>query len=314
VDSISDGYMFRRLSYEEDNSLTKLRRFAWLCFVVTLLVAVIGCSGLTGMRLSQPVTGLLTVTFIDVGQGDSILIETPSGKTMLVDGGERTAGDEVIGVLREKGIGRINVMVSTHPHADHIGGLIKVLEELPVDSVYDSAKPHSSKTYEDYLTLIFDKDIPFYTARAGDEILLDDSVRIAIVWPPNTDAGNPFHIEKLSVNDASVVLRVEFGDSVLLLTGDAEDVVENELIRRGSALQAQVLKIAHHGSITSSTDDFLNEVKPEIAVICVGDGNRYGHPHKEVIKSLIYAGAKILRTDIHGTIVLESDGMTWTVK
>jgi competence protein ComEC len=99
-----------------------------------------------------------------------------------------------------------------------------------------------------------------------------------------------------------------------LLTGDAEDVVENELIRRGSALQAQVLKIAHHGSITSSTDDFLNKVKPEITVICVGDGNRYGHPHKEVIKSLIYAGAKILRTDIHGTIVLESDGMTWTVK
>lgn len=294
--------------------MKKLRRFAWLWLIVTLLVAVVGCSGLTEMRVSESAADLLTVTFIDVGQGDSILIETPSGKTMLVDGGERSAGDKVVRALREKGIGRVNVMVSTHPHADHIGGLIKVLEKLPVDSVYDSAKPHSSKTYEDYLTLIYEKDIPFYTARSGEEIVLDDSVKVTVLWPPDTDAGNPFHIEKLSVNDASVVLRVEFGNSVLLLTGDVEAIVENELIRGGSALKAQVLEIAHHGSITSSTDDFLNKVKPEIAVICVGAGNRYGHPHKEVIKSLIYAGAEILRTDIHGTCVLESDGMTWTVK
>lgn len=294
--------------------MKKLRRLAWLWLVVTLFVAVIGCSGLTRMRVSESGADLLTVTFIDVGQGDSILIETPSGKTMLVDGGERGAGDKVVRALREKGIERVNVMVSTHPHADHIGGLIKVLEKLPVDSVYDSAKPHSSKTYEDYLTLIYEKDIPFHIARAGDEIPIDDSVKIMVLWPPDTDAGNPFHIEKLSVNDASVVLCVEFGNSALLLAGDVEAIVENELIRGGSLPNAQVLKIAHHGSITSSTDDFLNEVKPKIAVICVGAGNRYGHPHKEVIKSLIYAGAEILRTDIHGTIVLQSDGMTWTVK
>ena len=294
--------------------MKKLRRFAWLWLVVALLVAVMGCSGLTQVRVSEPSGEALTVTFIDVGQGDSILIETPSGKTMLVDGGERVAGDKVVRALKEKGIERINIVVGTHPHADHIGGLIKVFEKLSVEAVYDSAKPHSSKTYEDYLTLIYEKDIPFYVARAGEEIQLDDSVRVTVLWPPDTDGGNPFDVEKLSVNNASVVLRVDFGTSTLLLTGDAEAVFENELIRRDSIPQAQVLKVAHHGSDTSSTDDFLDKVKPAIAVICVGDGNRYGHPHKEVIKSLIYVGADILRTDIHGTIVLQSDGTTWRVK
>ena len=148
-------------------------------------------------------------------------------------------------------------------------------------------------------------------ARVGDEIPLDDSVRVTVLWPPNANAKDPFHIERLSANDASVMLRIDFGDSTLLLTGDAEAIVENELIQRGSIPQAQVLKIAHHGSSTSSTDNFINQVKPDVAVICVGEDNRYGHPHKEVIKSLIYVGAEILRTDIHGTVVLESDGMSW---
>ncbi len=294
--------------------MKKLKQFAWLWIVVTLLIAVMGCSGLSQMRVSELDADLLTVTFIDVGQGDCILIEAPSGNTMLVDGGERSAGDKVVGALRNLGIKRINAVVGTHPHADHIGGLMKVLEKLPVDAVYDSAKPHSSKTYEDYLTLIYEKDIPFHVARAGKEIQFDDSVKVTVLWPPNVDAEDPFHIERLSANDASVMLRIDFGDSTLLLTGDAEAIVENELIERGSIPQAQVLKIAHHGSTTSSTDNFLNQVNPEIAVICVGEDNRYGHPHKEVIKSLIYVGAETLRTDIHGTVVLESDGMTWTVK
>lgn len=286
----------------------------WLCLAVTLLIGAVGCSGLSHLRVLELDSDLLTVTFIDVGQGDSILIRTPSGKTMLVDGGERNAGNEVVRVLREKGIKRINVMVSTHPHADHIAGLIRVLQKLPVDAVYDSAKPYSSKTYEDYLGLIHDENIPFHAARAGDEIYLDESVKVSVLWPPHTDAGDPFHIEKLSVNDASVIVYVSFGDSKLLLAGDAETMVERELIRMGSVREAQVLKIAHHGSATSSSQAFLGTVKPEIAVICVGAGNTYGYPHRETIKLLTRMGVEILRTDVEGTIVLQSDGTTWTVK
>jgi competence protein ComEC len=294
--------------------LKRLGRLVWLCLVVTLLVAVVGCSGFSHLRVLELGPDLLTVTFINVGQGDCVLIKTPSGKTMLVDGGERTAGNEVVRVLQENGIQRINAMVSTHPHADHIGGLVRVLQRLPVDAVYDSAKPYSSKTYEDYLTLIYDKDIPFHVARAGNEIRLDDSIEIFVLWPPHTDAGDSFHVEKLSVNDASLMLYISFGNTTLLLTGDAETIVEEELIRQGSVPEAQVLKIAHHGSATSSSEAFLNTVKPKIAIICVGAGNTYGYPHKETIKSLTGIGSEILRTDIHGTIVLHSDGMTWTVK
>jgi competence protein ComEC len=299
---------------EEEIVLKRPVRLAWLCLVVTLLIGVVGCSGFSQIRVLESDSDLLTVTFIDVGQGDSILIRTPSGKTMLVDGGERNAGNEVVGVLREEGIKRINVMVSTHPHADHIAGLIRVLQKLPVDAVYDSAKPYSSKTYEDYLTLIYDKDIPFHAARAGDEIYLDEPVKVSVLWPPQTDAGDPFHIEKLSVNDASVMLYISFGDSTLLLAGDAETKVEEELIRQGRVREAQVLKIAHHGSATSSSRAFLNVVKPEVVVICVGADNTYGYPHRETVKSLTEVGCEILRTDIHGTIVLQSDGRTWTVK
>jgi competence protein ComEC len=299
---------------EGESVLKRFGRLVWLCLVVTLLIAVVGCSGFSHIRVLELDSDLLTVTFIDVGQGDSILIRTPSGKTMLVDGGERSAGNEVVRVLREKGIQRLNVMVGTHPHADHVGGLIRVLQKLPVDVVYDSAKPYSSKTYEDYLRLIYDKDIPFHAARAGDEIFIDDSVKVSVLWPPHTDAGDLFHIENLSVNDASVMLYVSFGDSTLLLTGDAETMVEKELIRKGSVPEAQVLKIAHHGSATSSSDAFLNAVRPEIAVICVGADNTYGYPHRETVKSLTGIGCEILRTDIHGTIVLQSDGRTWTVK
>ena len=294
--------------------LKRLRTFAWLRLITVLLIIIIGCSIFSQPQVLGANTGSLVVTFVDVGQGDCILIETPSGKTMLVDGGTRVAGDKVVQFLKEKRIRNIDVVVATHPHADHIGGLIRVLEEFPVGSVYDSAKPHSSKTYEDYLVFIYENDIQFHIARSGHEIPLDDSVKIAVLWPPETNIDNPFYIERLSVNDASIMLQVEFGQSSLLLTGDIEDFVENELVKEGKDISAQVLKIAHHGSITSSTKDFLREVDPEIAVICVGKNNRYGHPHKEVIKSLIHIGAKILRTDIHGTVILESNGMAWKVK
>ena len=293
--------------------LKPLRKLTVICLIVAYLLAIASCSGYSHEQVIESEPGLLTATFIDVGQGDSILIETPSGKTMLVDGGERTAGDKVVEVLRERGIQRIDVVVATHPHADHIGGLITVLQRLPVDIVYDSAKPHSSKTYEDYLRLIYDKDISFRSARAGDEIVLDDSVKISVLWPPRTDAGDPFHIENLSVNNASVVLYISFGDTTLLLTGDIEALVEEEMIRKGSAPEAQVLKVAHHGSSTSSSSDFISMVRPEIAVICAARDNIYGFPHWETVRLLIYMGCKILMTETHGTFALQSDGKTWTV-
>lgn len=247
----------------------------------------------------------LVVHFIDVGQGDSILVQTPS-QNILIDGGERTAGPIVVEYLRTQGIKGLDIVISTHPHSDHIGGLIDVLKTFPVKEVIDPAIVHATKTYEEFLTLIDRKNIIFTEGRAGMTRDLGDGITMSLLHPTSPSARN--------LNDASVVAKVNYDKVSFLFTGDAEAVSEKEMISRGTKLQSTVLKVGHHGSRTSTSPAFLNAVSPAVAVIMLGADNKYGHPHPETISKLTTAGVKIYRTDLHGTIVISTDGETITIQ
>ena len=243
--------------------------------------------------------GDLAVHFIDVGQGDSILIIAPA-KTVLIDGGTRGAGAGVVQYLKDKGIKKLDLVIATHPHEDHIGGLLTVLEAFPVGEVWDPGVPHTTQTFQRWLELIDQKEIPFAETRAGMSVDLGGGAKMAVLHPQNPSSSR--------LNDASIVTRLVFGKVSFLFTGDAEIPAEQEIIAFTSNLRSTVLKVGHHGSTTSSSPDFMDRINPTYAVISSGEGNRYFHPHQEVLDRLRNKGIKTFRTDLHGTIVMVSDG------
>ncbi len=248
-------------------------------------------------------SGELKVHFIDVGQGDAILVQTPS-QNILVDGGNR--GTTVVNYLKSLGINSLDLVISTHPHADHIGGLINVIESIPVREVIDPAVVHTTKTFEDYLTLIDKNDIIFTEGRAGMSRDLGGGARMDILHPSSPSSSH--------LNDASIVTKVTFGQISFMLTGDAEKASESKILLQSTVQPTStVLKVGHHGSRTSTTSAFLKAVAPKVAVIMCGKGNTYGHPHEETLANLAAAGVDIYRTDIHGTIVITTDGQTFDI-
>lgn len=250
----------------------------------------------------------LTVYFIDVGQGDAVLIRTPQGRVILIDAGSASAGEAVLRYLAEKGISQIDLVVGTHPHEDHIGGLMAVLENLPVGKVIDSGKIHSSQTYEKYLTLIDQKKIPFEIGRAGNKIHLDSSITLKILHPGPD-------VESSDLNNVSVVIQLCYGQVDFVFTGDAETEAEAEILERGYHRAAvTILKVGHHGSSSSTSEDFLKAVAPDVAVISLGRDNPYGHPHDETLSRLNEAGARIYRTDRMGNIMITTDGSSYHVE
>ena len=267
--------------------------------------AVPGEKGSEEPPASQPPPGEeIAVHFIDVGQGDAVLIEAQEAN-ILIDAGTRAAGDIVVEYLVRRGIRELDVVIGTHPHADHIGGLIDVFQEFKVHRIIDAGVPHTTVTFDDYLTEI-EKQVEagHATYEIPEGQVLTMGALILTVLGPEGDLG--------SLNDNSVVCRVDFGDTSFLFTGDAEVAAEESLLRRGVNLKADLLKIGHHGSRTSTTQAFLDAVSPAYAVIMAGEDNRYGHPHEEVLARLVSAGVNIFRTDVHGTVVFVSDGKTLT--
>ncbi len=239
-----------------------------------------------------------TVHFISVGQGDSILIQTASGESVLVDGGPRDGGSQVVKYLKGRGVKKLAYVVGTHPHEDHVGGLISVLESFPVGAVIDSAVPHTTRTFETYLLTIKEKGIKYLAGRAGQSYKLGD-LTLQVLWPEEPPPEG-------DLNACSLVLLVSAGNVKILLAGDLPSEYESKV-----ATAAQVLKVAHHGSKGSTSPAFLKTVKPGDAVICVGD-NSYGHPAQETLKRLADAGARIYRTDLQGTVVLTTNGKTYS--
>ena len=258
--------------------------------------------------VTQALAGILKVEILDVGQGDAILIRSPKGKVVLIDGGTGR-GNSVLNELKTRSIAEVNLMIATHPHADHIGGLDEVLEAIPVKNYMDNSLPHTTQSYQRVMKLIEDKEVGYIEAKNGRKINLDDGIVLEILHPQEKGLTGT----RSDLNSNSVVVRLQHGKNCMLFTGDAEEPTEHVLLQKGIE-PCQVLKVAHHGSNHSSSNSFLNAVQPEIALISCGLDNRYGHPGEETMSRLNRIGAQIYRTDQLGTITVISDGQQISIK
>lgn len=247
--------------------------------------------------LARDIQSIYQVHFIDVGQGDAILVQSPA-MNILVDGGDRNTG--VTDYLLQLAVDTLHLLVATHPHADHIGGLPEVLTRFAVLEVMDPGVVHSTRLFTRYLQIIDSLDIPFTVGRTGMKRQLDERAHFEVLHPETPSERH--------LNDASVVMWFFFDQIRVLLTGDVERRSESEILTRYPSLPSHVLKVAHHGSTTSSSQPFIDAVRPEVAVIFCGADNIYGFPHDETMQVLMSSNALIFRTDISGTVVMHTDG------
>lgn len=250
---------------------------------------------------------LLKTHFIDVGQGDSILIETPGSQFVLVDGGPAASAELVTDYLNSIGVKELLAVVATHPHEDHIGGLIPVLGSIPVKHLYMPDIVHTNPTYDVFLKAAENSDAKMVYAKVGRSIPVDELGVAMLFLAPNSN-------DYESVNDFSAVLKVSFKDISFLLTGDAESLSEQEMLEYNRNVYSTVLKVGQHGSRNSSTESFLKAVEPVYAVITNGQDNEYGYPHQEAVIRLGDSGANILRTDVLGGLIMETDGEKLGIK
>lgn len=283
-----------------------------------LIVLLLIISGMVWFKVFKTYSGAeengLVVTFLDVGQGDSIFIKTPEKKYILIDGGtipkEWSRFDAgkyvVVPYLRRRGVKKLDLVVATHPDMDHIGGLIRVLKHFRVDTFLDSGTTATTQTYEDLLKVIEKKKINYQLAEQG-EYKIDPSIKLEILSPIGEGFAN-------DPNNNSIVLRLEYNEISFLFTGDIGELAESLYIQKyGDRLQSTVLKAGHHGGEGSSSIAFLNCVLPSIAVISCGRNNPFGHPRRDVLERIRLLGTAICRTDKDGTITIYSDGEKWRI-
>lgn len=255
-----------------------------------------------GLRNDSPVNKLpFSVHFIDVGQGECILIKSKNAN-LLVDAGERGNSETVIRYLRNNNISKLDYVIVTHPDLDHIGSMPDVIENIAVSNIImpriDEDYYPKNETFEMLLEEIRESSIKVYAANSGDDYLIGD-VKMTVLGPVT---------QRYDSNDMSVVIRIVYGKTSFILTGDAEYEEENEIINSGETLEADVLKAGHHGSKNSSNAEFLKKVAPGIVIISCGEDNSYGHPNPETLDRFKTIHAKVYRTDKLGTIVVGSDG------
>lgn len=243
----------------------------------------------------------LTIHYLDVGQADSILLQLPNNQNMLIDAGNNADGDFVVDYIEDQGITKIDYLVGTHPHEDHIGGLDFVIKSFDIGKIYLPRAKHTTKTYEDVLRAIKVKDKKIILAKAAVNILNKPDLEAYFLSPVREDYDE--------LNEWSAVLKLEYGNTSFLFTGDAEEINEFEILLSSSMKpDADVLKVGHHGSDSSTSEAFLAAVSPRYAVISVGKDSDYGHPSPVVLDRLRDHNVKVFRTDLQGTIICTSDG------
>lgn len=244
----------------------------------------------------------LIVHFLDVGQGDAIFIELPNGKTMLVDAGENYHGQGIIDYVQTIGYQKLDYVVATHPHEDHIGSMPYIVRNFEIGSIYMPDVTANTATFESLLKAIKAKGLRVKNGRTGVHIIKDGELTADIIAPDKPDESN--------LNNSSIVLLLTFGNVSYLLTGDAET---KELNAIRADMHATVLKAGHHGSKTSTTQTLLKKISPSVTVISCGKNNDYGHPHAEVLKMLKSVNSSVYRTDRDQTVIVATDGSSLTV-
>lgn len=281
-----------------------------ISLIIAIILSMTGCniSAETATK-TEPVTeqaqtfatdDMLRVDYIDVGQGDSILITTPDGVNMLIDAGEGEGkSGAVTSYLTQRGIDEIDTVIATHPHSDHINAMDEVLDSTEVEHFYMPDVSHTTKDFENMLDALEDvEDIK--AVKAGDTFSLGQQVSCRVLAPCSESYED--------LNDYSVVIKLTYGETDFIFMGDAEALSEEEILAAGEDVSADVLKCGHHGSSSSSSPDFVEAVDPQYAVISCGVDNSYGHPDSETLSVLDSFGITVLRTDKQGTITIESDG------
>jgi len=271
-----------------------------LIFIIILILALYSYLSDTGNRSAGLQAGTAEIHFIDVGQGDSTLILSQNG-SILIDAGPGSAEKELKKHLDKLGIKEIEYAVFTHPHEDHIGGADMIFDNYDVKNVILPSAVSTTLAYEKMLDGIEKSGATVHEAHSGGEYGIGD-LHFTILAPNYTKYNG--------LNDYSVVLRLTYGNTFFMMTGDAEALTETEILESypSSALYSDVLKVGHHGSNSSSTGAFLSAVSPSVAVISCGEGNTYGHPHSEIVSRLKSIGSTVLQTDKSGTIILRTDG------
>jgi len=250
--------------------------------------------------------GSLKIHFIDVGEGDCILLQIENNKNILIDSGNLSAGYIVKNYLQIKKILRLDCVIITHMHADHVGGIFSILPQIRAGSIYyNGYHPKNNHFFSELVNLTHNLNIPLKTLKAGDKIEIENA-KIEVLSPWESLTGD--------LNTDSIVIKVNFGKISFLLPGDLNIPGEKRLIDAGINLKSDVLKVGHHGADDSSSEEFIDKVRPKIAVLSVGKNNRYGYPSEEVIERLKEKGIPIYRTDIDGNIIIQTDGNILSIK
>ncbi len=292
----------------------RFARLTWMIviLIISLIPTAFGC-GITPQSTITPTNTISTPTstesdelivhFIDVGQGDAILIDLNQTE-ILIDGGGRSPG--IVSYLNNYVDGSLEVVIATHPHADHIGGLIEVLNDFQVDQIWHNGDTYTSQTYAEFMTAVQSEGAEIHIAKRGD-FIYSGELSFTIY--------NPYVLGS-ETNNNSIVLSLSYGDIDFLFTGDAEQEAENDMLVSSIVPlpDVEILKVGHHGSRTSSSELFLESISPEIAIYMAGVDNSYGHPHEETILALSSINADIYGTDVFGSIVINTDGLTYEIQ
>jgi competence protein ComEC len=252
---------------------------------------------------------------LDIGQGDSLLIVSPTGKTVLVDTGDVGNQDRIFKALDDHAGGRkIDLFIASHGHSDHIGVADRVIKGSTVATVLDSKFPHTTNVYERYLQAVQQSGAQFVAAKPGQTFDIGGGAKITVLAPIRPYfKQNQLHAGATTPNANSVVVRLDYKSFSMIFTGDAEAETEARMISRGASLKAKVLKVGHHGSMFATSNGFLNAVKPEAAIISVGADNKFHHPTVAALNRLKAAGVRLYRTDLQGEIHISTDGNSYEI-